>query len=498
MSAAQIDLAPEETLSNAIVGWRVWRLLEIDTLDGGKTLRLAAAGTNGNPRFWQPREATVASCSVFEATHEAPWPDCGCGLYALRTRRLNEERLDAFCRYNENGSLAWVVGRVSLWGRVVECERGWRGQYAYPYSLTVLSDDDTLGGRLASVYAVDVERAEPVAVEASTEQDVLEDTLAEIDDLELQLTETRQRIAAYKGKAVTPPAPPSTPAATEALPFSTEVTRDDVLIAFYLNAARKSKYRGLRAERRNIGELGELTSALLGHRGLPANSDRHGRNNPLGEAHRDVATRIRGELAAMRKEGLVESGLLRYSSYLYWSLTTLGLDQLATLRPPKRIRFIETWGDRGEGWSLDGEVAIRERVDPEKLLAFLAAPRAPWETEIRARRAEWAAERAAARAKGDRALGSYYRRMRKGDEFGEVRLYYTEEEMLDGVRAAVEEHAGQPVTFTAVMEKVAPGDYSQREAANASQVLVRLRKAGMVDRTDGSPKLWSVKEGVVA
>jgi hypothetical protein len=28
-----------------------------------------------------------------------------------------------------------VIGRVSLWGRVVECERGWRAACAYPARL---------------------------------------------------------------------------------------------------------------------------------------------------------------------------------------------------------------------------------------------------------------------------------------------------------------------------------------------------------------------------
>src|SRR5262249_52494701 len=30
-----------------------------------------------------------------------------------------------------------VFGQVSLWGRVVECEQGWRGQHAYPATVYV-------------------------------------------------------------------------------------------------------------------------------------------------------------------------------------------------------------------------------------------------------------------------------------------------------------------------------------------------------------------------
>ena len=48
-----------------------------------------------------------------------------------------------------------VMGRVSLWGRVVEHSRGWRAQYAYPYSLCVF--DKVRGERLRARYAVEVE-----------------------------------------------------------------------------------------------------------------------------------------------------------------------------------------------------------------------------------------------------------------------------------------------------------------------------------------------------
>jgi hypothetical protein len=134
MSAA-LPIAPEEVQAEPIVGWRIWRVIEVDTLDGGKSLRLAAAGTRGLPPHWPPLQPIVAVCSEFDSRHEAPWPEHECGVYALRTRRLADERLARFIgTSNGEGAAAWAIGRVSLWGRVVECERGWRGQYAYPTS----------------------------------------------------------------------------------------------------------------------------------------------------------------------------------------------------------------------------------------------------------------------------------------------------------------------------------------------------------------------------
>jgi hypothetical protein len=34
-------------------------------------------------------------------------------------------------------TIQYAVGRVALWGVVIECERGWRGMYAYPARLYV-------------------------------------------------------------------------------------------------------------------------------------------------------------------------------------------------------------------------------------------------------------------------------------------------------------------------------------------------------------------------
>ena len=85
MTGAPIPLAPQETMPAAIVGWRIWRVVEADTLNGTTEPRLAAAGARGLPPLWPPRQPIVAVCSNFDARHEAPWPGHECGVYALRT-----------------------------------------------------------------------------------------------------------------------------------------------------------------------------------------------------------------------------------------------------------------------------------------------------------------------------------------------------------------------------------------------------------------------------
>ena len=53
-------------------------------------------------------------------------------------------------------SVPWVVGKVALWGRVLEFTDGFRAQYAYPYVLW--SAGLTTGERIAlgDAYGVEV------------------------------------------------------------------------------------------------------------------------------------------------------------------------------------------------------------------------------------------------------------------------------------------------------------------------------------------------------
>lgn len=114
----------DATLHEAIEGWRVWTLSESEDEP-----RLQPAGSGVDA--WEPRRAVEARCGASpllgrgSGRHRAPDIRCTCGIYAGRT-------LTAF----ERPRPAWppppVVGTVSLWGTVIEHERGWRGQFAYP------------------------------------------------------------------------------------------------------------------------------------------------------------------------------------------------------------------------------------------------------------------------------------------------------------------------------------------------------------------------------
>ena len=98
------------------------------------SLQPAAAGVGE----WFPRRPYRATCRRIElpgpeqlAQHPSPVPDCTCGIYAsssLRTLVTSTPSMPAVS----------AVGTVALWGRVMEHERGWRAEFAYPDRLTLV------------------------------------------------------------------------------------------------------------------------------------------------------------------------------------------------------------------------------------------------------------------------------------------------------------------------------------------------------------------------
>jgi hypothetical protein len=120
-----------------VVGWRVWSLAVAD----GQ----ARLGSHVSPAVWSPGEELVATCDarrrelrrpwrVRPTEHAAPAPGCTCGVHAMGNIRYLTTYLTPADR-----PYAWlrplvhhVIGRVALWGDVVEGSRGWRAARAYP------------------------------------------------------------------------------------------------------------------------------------------------------------------------------------------------------------------------------------------------------------------------------------------------------------------------------------------------------------------------------
>lgn len=123
-------------VAGTIVGWRTWRLVRIR--DG------IALSSIYHHALWHAGERVDAQCRVpgarlrrwMHKAHAAPSMDCECGIYAARELRY------ALCYmadirqpYLTSYSLSFAVGRVKLWGEVVEGEHGWRATHAYPADL---------------------------------------------------------------------------------------------------------------------------------------------------------------------------------------------------------------------------------------------------------------------------------------------------------------------------------------------------------------------------
>lgn len=118
--------------AEALCAWRLW---EVEDVEGSPRLRSLYRLS-----FWPVGAPLEARCEAQRLRlsrrprHAAPTETCTCGIYAapfeLIRRKLSlEDGLPPGCLF--------VIGTVSLWGAVLECERGWRAELAYPRRLFV-------------------------------------------------------------------------------------------------------------------------------------------------------------------------------------------------------------------------------------------------------------------------------------------------------------------------------------------------------------------------
>jgi hypothetical protein len=126
--AGDRDLDPDARAPDFIepvVGWRIWRAVRCD---GRYVLASIVSNT-----AWVPARALDAQCLVTQKGpgHDAPDRGCCCGVYASRHDALDWHML------GRRSMTPLVVGRVSLWGPVVEAARGWRAARGYPERLFV-------------------------------------------------------------------------------------------------------------------------------------------------------------------------------------------------------------------------------------------------------------------------------------------------------------------------------------------------------------------------
>jgi hypothetical protein len=121
--------------------WRAWRVVAT-----GAGYRLASVV---KPTLWPAGEALAAECLrprpvlgrlVHRRRKPGPAPDesCECGIYGAGLSAVGDYLNDAL----RHAAVARVLGTVSLWGTVIECERGFRASHAYPRRVYVPVDSN--------------------------------------------------------------------------------------------------------------------------------------------------------------------------------------------------------------------------------------------------------------------------------------------------------------------------------------------------------------------
>lgn len=132
--------------TEVITGWRAWRIVDFQRRGNISEKRLQALGTSP---VWEPYQANVAICNT-DGSHEAPWPTCHCGFWAFKEREHVERSL--FETYG--GEKGKAIGQIALWGRVLECTHGYRGEYAYPQTLQFVEVEKGTADEVAGLYGV--------------------------------------------------------------------------------------------------------------------------------------------------------------------------------------------------------------------------------------------------------------------------------------------------------------------------------------------------------
>ena len=153
-------------MAEPLVGFRRWGAIRGGLYSGifvaGRFVPNPALGMiapRAKPVAWPTGEDRIAKCFALRG-HDAPQRDCKCGFSAYYELPADPEL----------PAREAVWGVISSWGRVIECESGFRAQYARPIALLDLRHPDDLrekGRRVANAaeaYGIPLlERAELVA-----------------------------------------------------------------------------------------------------------------------------------------------------------------------------------------------------------------------------------------------------------------------------------------------------------------------------------------------
>jgi hypothetical protein len=153
----------------AVVAWRAWRVVR--TPHGCRLWSVTQS------LDWPVGEPVVARCPMDFGAHAAPSAGCRCGIHGARTA---QDVTSYTAHHPASADRRIAVGLVSLWGDVVEGERGWRASHAYPRRILLVPQervgprhDDLVTALELADYGVPVEIHEG-ARKAITDEIVLD------------------------------------------------------------------------------------------------------------------------------------------------------------------------------------------------------------------------------------------------------------------------------------------------------------------------------------
>lgn len=127
---------PMPDYTHTLTGWRGW------IVQNGV---LKALGMSG---VWTPKKITAAEC-LNKANHACPSSACSCGYWSFKTLENLTEVLSGYTNSVQ------VIGSVEVWGKVIDCEKGFRSEFAYPKELWLLDNEYEFLGPL---YGVPIRR----------------------------------------------------------------------------------------------------------------------------------------------------------------------------------------------------------------------------------------------------------------------------------------------------------------------------------------------------
>jgi hypothetical protein len=135
-------------LIGTVEGWRAWNVLR-EPPAFGTTPKLESATFK---YWWTPRVKARATCE--RSPEHVPGETCTCGFYAAKT--LPHLRAMGYQAYDEEAKRICVVGRLAMWGKVIEGDQGWRAEYAYPHTIYVPFEGWRLARPIQRAYGVPV------------------------------------------------------------------------------------------------------------------------------------------------------------------------------------------------------------------------------------------------------------------------------------------------------------------------------------------------------